>query len=238
MAADEIAFEQGMIAIDDRRASFRVGVERDAGHPVVHARYGFAPDPPLAARHVREDGVIRDVGLIMANEVPIESLTISLHRHRILPLPVPPGDDIVAGSASPTATHSLGGQMNRHHVQPTGSPPAKGYSHAVTFEGRLVAVSGQVPLDAQGNLVGADDPEAQVRQVFENLKTALAAADAGLEHVVKLTIFLTDLADLETLRRVRNEYVTIENPPASSLVRVVGLVNPAFRVEIEALAAV
>ena len=128
--------------------------------------------------------------------------------------------------------------MKQHHAQPTGLPPAKGYSHAVTFEGRLVAVSGQVPLDAEGRLVGADDPEAQVRQVFENLKTALAAAGAGLEHIVKLTIFLTDLADLETFRRVRNEYLTAENPPASSLVRVAGLVNPAFRVEIEALAAI
>ncbi|MEW5990859.1 MAG: RidA family protein [Chloroflexota bacterium] len=128
--------------------------------------------------------------------------------------------------------------MIRHHARPEGSPPANGYSHAVAFDGRLVVVSGQVPLDADGRLVGPGDPEAQVRQVFDNLRTALAAADAGLEHVVKLTFFVTDLDDLEVVRRVRDEYLGPGPRPASSLVRVAGLVNPAFRVEIEALAAV
>ncbi|MER5853415.1 RidA family protein [Streptomyces sp. NPDC002012] len=128
--------------------------------------------------------------------------------------------------------------MQQHYVRPDGLPPVNGYSHAVSFSGSMVAVSGQVPLDGQGQLVGPDDPEAQVRQVFENLKTALAAAGAGMEQVVKLTFYLTDLADLEALRRVRDEYISLEKPPASSLVRVSGLVNPAFRVEIDALAAV
>ncbi|MFJ4918524.1 RidA family protein [Streptomyces sp. NPDC088725] len=128
--------------------------------------------------------------------------------------------------------------MQQHFVRPDGSPPVNGYSHAVSFSGSTVAVSGQVPLDGEGRLVGPDDPEAQVRQVFENLKTALAAAGASMEQVVKLTFCLTDLADLEALRRVRDEYISPEKPPASSLVRVSGLVNPAFRVEIDALAAI
>jgi reactive intermediate/imine deaminase len=126
--------------------------------------------------------------------------------------------------------------MIRRHIRPQGLPPTNGYSHVVTFNG-LVVVSGQVPLDADGNLVGPDNAEVQVRQVFDNLRAALAAADAGLDDVVKLTIFLTDLDDLEVVRRVRDEYFDTESPPASSLVRVAGLVNPAFRVEIEALAA-
>jgi reactive intermediate/imine deaminase len=128
--------------------------------------------------------------------------------------------------------------MIRHHVRPEGLPPASGYSHAVAFDGRLVVVSGQVPLDADGRLVGPGDPEAQVRQVFDNLTAALAAANAGLEHIVKLTFFVTDLNDLEVVRRVRDEYLGAGSRPASSLVQVAGLVNPAFRVEIEALAAV
>jgi enamine deaminase RidA (YjgF/YER057c/UK114 family) len=128
--------------------------------------------------------------------------------------------------------------MIHHHARPAGLPPANGYSHAVAFDGRLVAVSGQVPLDADGQPVGPDDPEAQVRQVFDNLTTALAAAGAGLEHIVKLTIFMTDLRDLDVVRRVRDEYLGAGARPASSLVRVAGLVDPAFRVEIEALAAV
>ena len=128
--------------------------------------------------------------------------------------------------------------MTSHFVRPDGLPPTNGYSHAVAFSGELIVVSGQVPLDAEGRIVGADDPEAQVRQVFENLEAALAVAGGRMDQVVKLTVFLTDLADLEVFRRVRNEYISAEAPPASSLVQVAGLVNPAFRVEIEALAAV
>ncbi|MEW2131775.1 RidA family protein [Streptomyces sp. NPDC005435] len=128
----------------------------------------------------------------------------------------------------------------RHFVRPDGAPPVNGYSHAVAFgaAGNLVAVSGQVPLDAEGRLVGEGDAEAQVRQVYANLATALAAAGTGLGHVVKLTVFLTDLADLPAFRRVRDEHQDSARPPACSLVQVAGLVHPAFRVEIEAWAVV
>lgn len=123
-----------------------------------------------------------------------------------------------------------------HFIRPNGSPPVNGYSHAVTFTGAMVAVSGQVPVDGDGNLVGKEDAEAQVRQVYANLTTALEAAGSGLEHVVKLTVYLTDLDDLGAFRKVRDEYQDAERPPACSLVRVAGLVNPDFRVEIDALA--
>ena len=121
-------------------------------------------------------------------------------------------------------------------MRPDGTPPVNGYSHAVAFQGRLVAVSGQVPLDADGRLVGRGDPEAQARQVFTNLEAALGAAGATMDHVVKLTVFLTDMADLAAFRKARDEFIRADTPPASSLVRVSGLVNPEFRVEIEALA--
>jgi len=123
-------------------------------------------------------------------------------------------------------------------VRPEGLPPVNGYSHAVAFTGRMVVVSGQVPLDAHSQLVGRGDPAAQVRQVFQNLAGALAAAGARIDQVVKLTVYLTDLADLDAFRQVRDEYIVLERPPASSLVQVSGLVNPEFRVEIEALAAI
>jgi reactive intermediate/imine deaminase len=127
--------------------------------------------------------------------------------------------------------------MQQHYVRPDGLPPVNGYSHAVAFSGQLVAVSGQVPLDGQGRLAG-QDARAQVRQVFDNLTAALAAAGASMEHVVKLTVYLTDLADLEAFREIRDEYISLDKPPASTLVQVSGLVNPAFRVEIDALAAI
>ena len=124
-----------------------------------------------------------------------------------------------------------------HFVRPAGTPPVNGYSHAVLFSGPMVVISGQVPVDADGNVVSKDDPRAQVRQVFANLTSALAAAGATMAHVVKLTYFVTDRALLPVLREVRDEYVDTGRPPASSLVVVAGLVNPDFLVEVEALAA-
>jgi reactive intermediate/imine deaminase len=128
--------------------------------------------------------------------------------------------------------------MREHYLRPETMPPANGYSHAVAFSGRMVAVSGQVPLDTEGRLVGANDVEAQIRQVFDNVATALAAAGAGMEHVVKLTYYLTDISDLELVRRVRADYISRDAPPASTLVQVSSLVDPAFRIEIDALAAI
>jgi len=122
-------------------------------------------------------------------------------------------------------------------VQAAGLPAPNGYSHAVSFGGRLVAVSGQVPMSASGEVPSS--PRDQVRLVFENLSAALAAAGAGPADVVKLTVFLTDLADLPVFREARDSFLPADRPPpASSLVQVAGLVNPAFRVEIEALASV
>ena len=128
--------------------------------------------------------------------------------------------------------------MQRHIVRPEGLAATSGYSHVAEFSGRLVAVSGQVAWDADGNVVGRDDVEVQARQVFANLGTALAAAGTDLAHVVKLTVFLTDIGDVATVRRVRNEFVDAASPPASTLVQVVALVDPALKIEIEALAVV
>ncbi len=124
----------------------------------------------------------------------------------------------------------------QHYVRPDGLPPVAGYSHAVAASGRLVVISGQVPADEDGMPVGLGDPAAQVRQVFENLATALGAAGAQLDQVVKLTVYLTDLDDLPVFRHVRDEYILADRPPASSLVQVSGLVRPEFRIEVDALA--
>jgi enamine deaminase RidA (YjgF/YER057c/UK114 family) len=125
--------------------------------------------------------------------------------------------------------------VQEHFTRPAGLPPVNGYSHAVAFSGRLVAVSGQVPLTAQGELAG-EDAETQVRQVFENLRTALIAAGSGPDRIVKLTVYLTDLADLATFRTVRDEFLTADRLPACSLVQVSALVHPLFRVEVDAFA--
>lgn len=115
----------------------------------------------------------------------------------------------------------------QHFVRPLDSPPVNGFSHAVAFAGPMVAVSGQIPPDAEGRIVGESDAAAQTRQVFTNLATALRAAGARMQDVVKLTVYLTDLADLDAFRRIRDEHLDPARLPACSLVKVAGLVHPA-----------
>jgi enamine deaminase RidA (YjgF/YER057c/UK114 family) len=125
-----------------------------------------------------------------------------------------------------------------HIPAPDGVAPGNGYTNVVTGTGRLIAVSGQVALAADGTVVGRGDPEAQARQVFENLRGRLAAAGASFADVVKLTYFLTDAAHLPVIRGVRDQFVDTAAPPASTAVAVAALFRPEFLVEIEALALV
>src|SRR5262245_37835077 len=112
-----------------------------------------------------------------------------------------------------------------------------GYSHVVEAPaGTIVYISGQVPLDAEGQLVGEGDFEAQTRQVFENLTRALEAADATWADVVKLDYFLRDVGQIAAVRTIRDEYIDTEHPPASTLVEVSGLFRPDVLVEIQAVA--
>jgi enamine deaminase RidA (YjgF/YER057c/UK114 family) len=112
-----------------------------------------------------------------------------------------------------------------------------GYSHVVSIpSGRLVWTAGQVPMDAERNIVAAGDWERQTRAVFENLERALRAAGAGWPDVVKLTLFVLDVTALETIRVVRDEFVDTTNPPTSSLVQVAGLFHPEVLIEVEAVA--
>ncbi|MEU5109765.1 MULTISPECIES: RidA family protein [unclassified Streptomyces] len=121
---------------------------------------------------------------------------------------------------------------------PEGVAPGTGYTNVVMGSGRLVAVSGQVAFDAQGELVGAGDPAAQAQQVFENLRRCLAAAGATFDDVIKLTYYVTDVAHLPAIRTVRDTFVDMAHPPASSAVQVAALFRPELVLEVEAFALV
>lgn len=123
-----------------------------------------------------------------------------------------------------------------HITTPEGLAPGNGYSHVVWGEGRFVAISGQIALGADGQVVGPGDPEAQARQVFANLARCLEEAGATFADVVKLTFFVTDLAAMPALRRVRDEHLDTERPPACTAVQVTALMNPQLLMEIEAFA--
>ncbi|MFE0415499.1 RidA family protein [Streptomyces tendae] len=121
---------------------------------------------------------------------------------------------------------------------PEGVAPAAQYSHVVLGTGRFVAVSGQLALDEHGEVVGAGDPAAQARQVFENLRRCLASAGATFDDVVKLTFFVTDMAHMGAIRAARAEHIPDDRLPAASAVQVAALVRPEFLMEIEAFAVV
>ena len=124
-----------------------------------------------------------------------------------------------------------------HHRAPEGMAPGNGYSHAVAGRGsRLVAIAGQVAMDAQGELVGRDDPRAQAEQVYRNLASALAAAGVTFADVVKLTAYVTDISFLPVIREVRDRHVDTERPPASTAVQVSALFQAGYLIEVDALA--
>ena len=114
------------------------------------------------------------------------------------------------------------------------SVPISHYADAVRA-GDLLFVSGCVPVDGDGNLVGGDDVVAQARRVFENIRSVLAAAGAGPRDVVKVTLFLTDVEDRPKINPVRQEFFG-ETRPASTLVEISKLAIPGAKIEVEAVA--
>ena len=122
-------------------------------------------------------------------------------------------------------------------INPDTMPPTKGYTHVVEVRnGRMIFISGQVPINRDGELVGIGDLAAQTRQVFENIKAALEAVELGFDDVVKLTFFLTDISQMQVVREIRDLYVNTKNPPASSAVEVRRLIDDRILIEIEAIA--
>ena len=105
--------------------------------------------------------------------------------------------------------------------------------------GNLVFLSGQVPFDADGNVVGIGDLRAQTRQVFENVKGILQEAGAGFHDVVKMTTYFTvDITDHDKVSayfEVRKEYFG-NHKPCSTGVQVTALVAPELMLEVEVVA--
>ena len=123
-------------------------------------------------------------------------------------------------------------------LNPATLAPTPGYSQVVRVTGgQTIYLAGQIALDSSRNLVGRGDFRAQAQQVFENIKTALAAVGADFSHVVKLNMYVVDRSQLPVLREIRDRYVNTESPPASTLVEVRSLAQEEFLLEIEAIAS-
>ncbi|MBN2509674.1 MAG: RidA family protein [Spirochaetales bacterium] len=122
----------------------------------------------------------------------------------------------------------------KHAVHTDKAPAAVGpYSQGITWES-LVFTSGQLGIDpATGSFAGADT-ESQAVQVFENLKAVLEAAGSGLDKVIKVTVFLADMADFKKVNEVYARYFS-KPFPARSAVQVAAL-PLGGRIEAEAVA--
>jgi len=115
------------------------------------------------------------------------------------------------------------------------APAAIGpYSQAVR-SGKFLFCSGQIPLDLKSGQIVPGDIAAQTRRVLDNIAAVLKAEGLTFENVVKTTIFLTDLADFQTVNEIYGSY-SKNQPPARSTVQVSALPKGA-KIEIEAIAA-
>lgn len=136
--------------------------------------------------------------------------------------------------------HAADVPTNIRYLDPAGLSKPNGYTHVVEVPGgaRTLYVSGQIALDAKGNLIGAADFAAQAEQVFANLDTALKASGASFRNVVKLNMYVTDMSQLKALRAARDKYIDAQHPPASTLVEVSRLAREGLLLEVEATAVV
>jgi 2-iminobutanoate/2-iminopropanoate deaminase len=131
----------------------------------------------------------------------------------------------------------LGGVPAREEIRVPGqAEPISHYTDAVRV-GDLVFVSGCVPVDSEGRLVGGDDAVAQARQALTNVGAVLAAAGSTFADVAKVTVYLTDIEDRAKINPVREEFFG-DARPASTLVEVSRLAVPGAKIEIEAVAVV
>lgn len=124
--------------------------------------------------------------------------------------------------------------MERQEYRVKGLPtPVGHYTNVVRF-GDLYFLSGVTPADEEGQLVGAGDAEAQARQVFENWRKQLDTIGAGFGDVLKMTLYVSDMADRLPIDAVRREYFG-EARPASTLVEVSRFVLPGIKLEIDSV---
>ena len=121
----------------------------------------------------------------------------------------------------------------RNLIIPPGMTANPAFSPGVQV-GEFLFISGQVAQDNDGNTVGIGDCEAQTRQVMSRIQAIAKAAGSGMADVVKITTFITDIANYPAFSKVRAETFP-SSPPASSTVVVAGLVRPEFLVEVEAV---
>lgn len=116
-----------------------------------------------------------------------------------------------------------------------------GYSHAAEIDlgkSKMLMISGQVALDVEGKIVGENNFEQQTEQVFKDIKAIVEHSGGTMNDLVKITIYLRDVSNIVKFREIRNKYINVNNPPASTLVEITDLARDEFLLEVEATAVI
>jgi len=125
--------------------------------------------------------------------------------------------------------------MDRQIVHPPGRAwPVAPLSLGIKSGGHIYC-SGQLPTDPRTGQVVSDDIRAQTRQVLENLQQVLQAAGSELGKVLKVTVYLTDIAEFAAMNEAYREFFPAD-PPARTTVAVAALARPGCRIEIDLIA--
>jgi len=127
------------------------------------------------------------------------------------------------------------------HSNPEGMFNSGIFSQVITVSGnaKTIYIGGQNAVNSEGQLVGRDNLELQTKQVLENIKIALASENATFNDVIKLNIYLVDGCDPAAgFKAFRETIGEMEKPPLITVLKVAGLANPLYLIEIDAIAVV
>ena len=129
---------------------------------------------------------------------------------------------------------AFGMPIQIERVNPAGITQPTAYTQVVRA-GKTLYFAGQTAVNEKGELIGKGDMRAQVRQVYENLKSLLASQGATFDHLVKITVYTLSIDEFRKAGDIREEY-TGGRAPASTLLQIDRLASPDYLVEIEGIA--
>jgi enamine deaminase RidA (YjgF/YER057c/UK114 family) len=124
--------------------------------------------------------------------------------------------------------------MAKEVITPSTLEKPVGYSHAIR-RGKTLYISGQIAHDVNGKLVGQGDARAQGEQVYQNIKGILESCGGTMQNIVRITTYVTSLAYRPIMVEIRAKHFP-KDPPASTFLVVASLADPAFLVEVDAIA--
>lgn len=127
-------------------------------------------------------------------------------------------------------------ERSREYIVPTClAPPPEPYSHSIRC-GDFLIISGQVAFDENNNIVGINDPEVQVRQIWSNIQACVEAAGGSIQDVVRVVYYLSDIRIIESEIKVRSELFEKGRYPCASVIQVARLGLDDLLLEVEATA--